>query len=102
MKIIDPGYLYEVDDLDGHPFVQIQFMKKRPHSSIPGELSVEVDGTTNEELLKVLIDRSHFLYRLLPDKYTASAGLLLENALGELMKRTEERKRAGTEGKHLA
>lgn len=63
MKILDPGHLYELDSLDTelftefHPTVTLRFVKRKV---VPGRQETWA-GTTNQEVLKVLIDRVRVL-----------------------------------------
>lgn len=59
------------------------------------------DGTTNEEVLEVLIDRMNFLQSKFPCKENANAIIKLEEALMWLEKRTQDRLKRNVEGKHL-
>lgn len=102
MKVLDLGHLYEVEDLDGHVVTQIQFIKKRPHGVLPDELVIETDGTTNEEVLRVLIDRLRYLYAALPSDETQAAKRHCEAALESLEIRTRGRRERGVEGKNVA
>ena len=64
MRVIDPGHEYLVDNLDGEMAPQrIVFVKRfRGVANHP--------GTTNQELLRVLIDRATFLNAELPSPMT--------------------------------
>ena len=61
---------------------------------------MEHDGTTNEEVLKMLIDRMHFLQNAFPCQENAVAIMRLEECLMWLNKRTEDRVSRGVEGTH--
>ncbi len=58
MRVINPGHVYEVSHLDGDGVSEISFVD-RDHGR-------DKEGTTNQELLRVLIDRLHFLDSELP------------------------------------
>lgn len=60
MRIIDPGHKYEVNYLDGNDNIDTITFVKRGH---PGK---NHPGTTNQELLRVLIDRIKFLNTEIP------------------------------------
>jgi len=60
------------------------------------------DGTTNEEVLEVLITRMNFLQAKFPCRENAIAITNLEQALLWLNKRTSDRLKRNVEGKQLA
>ena len=59
------------------------------------------DGTTNEELLSVLIDRMSYLQGKFPCRENAIVITKLEESLMWLNKRTEDRKKRGVESKQI-
>jgi len=82
MKIVIEGYRYEVAHLDDTATTQtIQFFNK-----LEGE-----DGTTNEELLEVLIHRINHLQTKVPCRENAIAITKLEEGLMWLEKRNQDR-----------
>jgi hypothetical protein len=99
MKVIDQGHLYELEGFEGTPQT-ISFIKKE---SIPGSSDLKTihDGTTNEEVIKVLIDRLAFLETKFPCKENRYAIDDLKSALFCLELRTKDRKARGVEGKHM-
>lgn len=109
MKVITPGHRYELDHFEsyglaGCPVETLQFIEKMqdPVKGAPvGQLVTVHDGTTNEEVLAVLIDRMQFLQAKFPCRENAAAITKLEEALMWLNKRTADRKARGVEGKHL-
>ena len=109
MKTLTPGHKYELENFEaaGIPCQVIQFIEKQQITKEPGSDAVVNklvkvnDGTTNEEVLKVLIDRMNFLQAKFPCKENAVATTHLETALLWLEKRTTDRKARGVEGKHL-
>lgn len=59
MNIIEEGYIYELENFDKKSFPQrINFVKKTKGEEVT---KILVDGTINEELVKVVIDRLDFL-----------------------------------------
>jgi len=101
MKVLTPGHRYEVDNFEdpksqGNPNQIIQFIEKEKNPS--GALATVCDGTTNEELLRVLIDRLQFLSQKLPSRESAIALNYIQQALAWLKKRTEDRRARGVEG----
>jgi hypothetical protein len=102
MKIITPGHRYSLKNFEsGEETQTLQFIEKEPTEK-PGELLTVNDGTTNEEILEMLIDRLQFLYQKFPSRETAISITHLETALLWLEKRTRDRIKRNVEGKHLA
>lgn len=67
MKIIDPGHLYDLESLDhglrdeiGDPTVRLRFVK-RIGEKFPGNDGVGYAGTTSQEVLRALIDRTKYV-----------------------------------------
>lgn len=63
------------------------------------ELVTVNDGTTNEEVLAVLIDRLNYLNGIFPCRENAIVITKLEESLMWLNKRTADRKNRGVEGR---
>ena len=80
MKTLTPGHKYELENFEAkdQPGQIIQFIEKTPISEGSKDVRTVNDGTTNEEVLGVLIDRMNWLE-----------------------KRTRERMARGVEGKHV-
>ena len=97
MKVIVPGHRYELDSLEGGAPQQIQFIHKELVSEEASFRTV-ADGTTNEELLRVLIDRMHNLQNKAPCRENSIVLTHLEEALMWLDKRTANRVARGVEG----
>lgn len=76
----------------------IQFVHKEPVAPGSTELELIDDGTTNEEVLAVLIDRMQFLQAKFPCRENAIVITKLEESLMWLNKRTADRKARGVEG----
>jgi len=108
MKVLTPGHKYELDHFEngsteGYPCCErLQFIHKRPIHVGSSELELVADGTTNEEVLRVLIDRMNYLQGLFPCRENAIVITKLEESLMWLNKRTEDRKARNVEGKHVA
>lgn len=107
MKVITPGHRYELEQSQttGKPTSApqvLQFIEKRVDALDPKSLVLVNEGTTNEELIKVLIDRIEFLNTKMPHRQNEIAIEALENALGALEARTAERKQANIEGTAIA
>ena len=101
-----PGHTYELENFEAKdkPGQVLQFIEKMPAPGGPpesGKLVTTKDGTTNEELLKVLIDRMNTLQAKFPCRENAIATTHFETGLLWLEKRTADRTARGVEGKHL-
>jgi hypothetical protein len=103
MEVLTPGHRYKLNGFYGDNIQELQFIHKEPvpESSI-GVMKIVSDGTTNEELLEVLIDRIKFLNSKFACKENDEALTKLEEALMWLEKRTADRKKRGVEGSNKA
>lgn len=101
MKSIIDGHRYELNAFDGGLKQVIQFIEKVPVNEYSNELRTVNDGTTNEEVLAMLLDRLNFLNQKFPCRENALAITKCEEALMWLNRRTEERKARGVEGKQI-
>lgn len=104
MKIIRSGHSYTLDSFEGTAPQDLQFIEKHDNGNDPciepqyhGLVTVK-DGTTNEEVLRVLIDRMKFLQEKAPCRENAIVITKLEECLMWLEKRTADRKARGVEG----
>lgn len=104
MKVLTPGHEYELDYFENkdRPGQVIQFIEKVPIMPGSPELMTVNDGTTNEDLLRVLIDRMNSMQAKFPCRENAIATTHFETGLLWLEKRTADRKIRGVEGKHVA
>ena len=107
MKVLIPGHRYELANFENKEASGqiLQFIQKEPSaatSTEPGTLITISDGTTNEELLEVLINRMQHLQEKFPCRENAIAITKLDEALLWLEKRTRDRQKRGVEGKHIA
>lgn len=104
MKILRQGHQYELPNFEkpDQPGQVIQFIEKEAApSSEPGTVRTVNDGTTNEAVLEVLIDRLTEMGKKFPCRENAIVITKLEESLMWLNKRTADRKARGVEGKHL-
>lgn len=104
MKTLRPGHKYELENFEAkdRPGQVIQFIEKEHITKESGSDAVTVnDGTTNEEVLKVLIDRMNSLQAKLPCRQNAIAITHFETGLLWLEKRTADRQARAVEGKHV-
>ena len=101
MRAITEGHLYSLEAFEGGESQEIQFIEKIL-SLNTRELETVNDGTTNEEVLAMLIDRMQYLQKKFPCRENAIVITKLEESLMWLNKRTTDRKVRGVEGKNLA
>lgn len=101
MKVIVPGHRYEVASFENTNDQVIDFIHKQPKENAPGEFVTLCDGTTNEELLRVLINRTEFLNSQFPCRENSIAITKMQEALMWFEKRTTDRIARGVEGKHI-
>lgn len=99
MKIKTEGHLYELENFENKdlPGQELQFIEKK---QIDGVLTTICDGTTNEELLSVLINRTEYLNYKFPCRENAIAITKMQEALMWFEKRTVDRMKRGVEGKN--
>ena len=98
MQVIDPGHIYLVANFE-EDHQLIQFIKKQKNDE--GVFETVHDGTTNEELIEVLIDRLTHLNGIMAHDANIKAISHLGSALGYLQSRTDDRVRRGVEGTPL-
>ena len=101
MIIKDAGHVYELKDFEGDTSQTLNFIKKEPISDGSTELKTVMNGTTNEEVLLVLIDRIQTLNAKFPSRENSIVITKLEESLMWLQKRTVDRKARGVEGKQI-
>lgn len=107
MKILRQAHRYELENFDNktNPGQVLQFIEKIQENNSNDGTSYLVtvnDGTTNEEVLRVLIDRLYGLQQKFSCKENACAITKLEEALMWLDKRTNDRIARGVEGKAMS
>lgn len=102
IEVLIPCYKYRLELFDDNSkSIEIQFIQKECINKETGELKTISDGITDEQLLKILIDRKNEQQLKLPCRENAIALTHIETALLWLEKRTAERQKRGVEGKHL-
>lgn len=95
MKVIKPGYRYQARYYNNpNRHTTLQFIEKAPNEQ-GTRLETVMDGTTNEELLKILIHRLEYQNELLQSWYTEQAAKHLELAVNFLNSRQEQRAAKG-------
>jgi len=111
MKVLREGHRYELENFEKKDELQnqvIQFIEKEvstlKNESDPTFSATQLvtvnDGTTNEEVIEVLIDRLNYLNGKFPCRENSLAITKLEEALMWLNKRTADRLKRGVEGKN--
>jgi len=101
MKVLKDGHGYELANFEAdcpETNQHLHFIEKLP--ALGGALVTVQDGTTNEEVLAMLIDRMQFLQRAFPCRENAIVITKLEESLMWLNKRTADRKARNVEGRH--
>jgi hypothetical protein len=101
MKILTKSHKYELENFEHpeKPGQVIQFIEKHYDGcGDPLPSTTTTDGTTNEELLRVMIDRMRGLNEKMPCRQNSIAITKLEEAAMWLNDRTEERRSRNVEG----
>lgn len=98
MKTLTIGHCYELPSLEGCNPQIIQFIQKERDPDDPTKLITVEDGTTNEAVLEVLIDRITVLNWKMPCDANLRVLEHLGAALRELKDRTAQRAARGVEG----
>lgn len=102
-KVLIPNHKYQLANFeDGGDEQTLTFIRKELVEGAGSELKTVENGTTNEEVLSVLIDRLQGLDEKFPDPDNKDAINHLRLALGSLNSRTAKRRRLGKEGKAIA
>jgi len=105
MKVIRDAHLYELESMEGTFPQRVQFIEKeeryRTLAAMDKTFVTVNDGTTNEEVLKMLIDRCKKLGEKLPCRENSIAVTKLEEALMWFEKRTANRLMQGVENTPL-
>ena len=102
MIVKQEGHINELKNFETDGSQTITFVKKGPASEGSTEMITEIPGTTNEEVLKALINRMQYLNTKFYSRENSIVITRLEEALMWLGKRTADRIERGVEGKHIA
>jgi|ERR1035437_54150 hypothetical protein len=94
-------HLYSLDHLEGNGHETLQFVEKEKCAE-DGTMKLVKMGTTNEQVLEVVIDRIEAMDKKFPCIENNVALSNLRVALGNLNERTRQRRLRGVEGKALA
>lgn len=90
MQVLDPGHVYQLDSDQ-----TLEFIKRTNGELVHG-------GTTNEELLRVLINRTEYLDAKFPCEENKNALQDMVDALYWFTQRTIKRVEQGVETKDIA
>lgn len=102
MEVLSEGHRYALANFESQTTQQLQFIHKEPdRDKDDGTLQTISVGTTNEEVLAMLINRMQYLQEKFPCRENSIVITNLEESLMWLNKRTEDRKKRGVEGKQL-
>lgn len=102
MRTLVASHRYQLDSFEGSKPQILQFIHKEPRYPGATEMMTLEDGTTNEEVLRVLINRMEFLQDRCPCKENLGVLDHLRGALSLLNQRTLDRESRGVEGKHTS
>lgn len=102
MQVLTEGHSYALQNFESENTSQgLNFIHKKPAEDGTANLITVQDGTTNEEVLKVLINRMEYLQAKFPCVENEIAINNLKSALAVLELRTASRVARGVEGKQL-
>lgn len=98
MKVIDPGHTYVLRLLDDersfrpfrYPFGSTLIFVKREGANYPGNIGSH-SGTTTQEVLRALIDRTKYVNNQIPDERNKQVLYHLRSAILELEIRAAQR-----------
>lgn len=101
-RSLDAGHAYELVNHETAGSQIITFIKKKPISGDPLETGLKIvqEGTTNEAVISMLIDRLQTLNESFPSKFNEDAIKHLHLAYEALVARTADREARGVEGTH--
>jgi len=118
IKIIDPGHSYELKNFEkmyeglgqvgdededlGYGNQVVNFIHKEPKvGSENGEMELIRNGTTNEAVIEMMIDRMKWLDNKMPSDFNKVVIKHLEEVMVALAAITQDLVSRGVEGKHL-
>lgn len=97
MKIVDPGHIYLLTVLDDeirpprYPWgLELVFVKREGEPQYPGNIGRH-PGTTTQEVLRALIERSKYVNNQIPDPRNDQVLINLRDAMAHLELRAAER-----------
>lgn len=89
MRVFDPGHVYLLEQLDGDEHEVLHFVK-RQGEAYPGNVGHH-PGTTTQEVLRVLIDRTKYVQAQLPCAANVHLLANLRHSIWVLERRAAER-----------
>lgn len=105
MRVLVDGHKYELSNFENknEQGQTLQFIQKEPKGEGQVQDLVTIsDGTTNEEVIEMLLDRMNYLQSKFPCRENAIAITKLDEALLWLNKRTADRIKRNVEDKEMA
>ena len=104
MRVLVDGHKYELSNFENknEQGQTLQFIQKEPKGEGQVQDLITIsDGTTNEEVIEMLLDRMNYLQSKFPCRENAIAITKLDEALLWLNKRTADRITRNVEGKQI-
>jgi ribosomal protein S3AE len=92
LRIIEAGHIYELQHLESDGIEKLTFIKRSSKAINYGD--TEHAGTNTQEVIRALINRTEFLYDILPAVETKDAAYYLRMALFCYEARAYRRKQA--------
>lgn len=96
MKVIDPGHVYEVQNVDGDGTQTIRFVRRRDDEATMLPQDAREEGILTQELLRVCIDRTLYLHAEAP----CPENVIIVNSLCTALREYEARAARRTIEKH--
>jgi hypothetical protein len=91
INVVVPGHTYICHNFENQHGQTIDFIRKEPKEQGSTELVTCMEGTTNEAITEMLIDRMQYLQSKFPCRENAIVITKLEECLMWLEKRTADR-----------
>jgi hypothetical protein len=89
MKVIDPGHMYELTNLDGNNTTKLTFVKREGNKYL-GNVG-HYEGTNLQEVMRALIDRTKYLENQIHDQRNLAVITKLRECIWLLEDRAAER-----------
>jgi hypothetical protein len=96
VNIIEPGHVYDVQNVDGDGTQRIRFVRRRDDEAVMLRHDDRTEGILGQELLRVLIDRTLYLNAEAP----CSENVAIVESLRAALKAYESRAARRTIEKH--
>jgi len=91
-------HIYELHNFEGDTKQVIYFIKKEVDAE--GNVKTVQNGTTNEDVLNMIVHRLEDLNKKMESHYNVNAINHIKEALDQLNRRTADRLQRGVEGTH--